>query len=275
MQPVPTISGSTRFISLIGHPTGQVQSPGPMNRWFVDNDVACVMVAVDIVPDGVASFLDAMRATENCAGISVTMPHKQAAFAHADHLTERARLARAVNILRRNADGTLTGDMVDGLAMITALAANGVSVTGKTVLVVGAGGAGSAIIHALAEAGAGALVVIERDAKRLDALRRQIADHFPALELHDTLPDGLAIDIAVNASPMGMQESDALPFALSQLPHVEIVADAVTKPSVTAWLRAAEALGIRTQVGTAMTLAQLPTQLEFWGIRPKSKDVEG
>jgi len=270
MQPVPTITGSTRFIPLIGHPTDQVQSPRPMNQGFASHDIDVVMIAIDILPGGVASFFDAMRRTENCAGISVTMPHKQAAFAHADTLTDRAKLAGAVNIVRRDADGKLTGDMVDGQAMIAALAANGVSVAGRTVLVVGAGGAGSAIIYALAEASVGALVVIEKNTARLDALRFNLAQRHKGLCLYDALPDALSVDIAINASPAGMSENDPHPFPLSRLPNVEIVADAVTKPEVTSWLEEARKLGFRTQAGAAMTLAQLPTQLEFWGIASSS-----
>jgi shikimate dehydrogenase len=273
MKLVPTIAGSTRFIPLIGHPTGQVHSPGPINRWFVDNDVDCVMLAVDILPHAVPAFLNAMRATENCAGLSVTMPHKQAAFENADRVTERARLARAVNVLRRDSEGTLTGDMVDGLAMIMALGENGVTVAGKRLLVVGAGGAGSAIIHALAAAGAETLVIIERNAARLDVIRLQLADSHPALAVHAALPDGLSIDIAINASPLGMKQDDPLPFPLDALHGAQIVADAVTKPAVTPWLQAAQALGLRTQAGAAMTQAQLPVQLEFWGFAPKPEEA--
>ncbi|MCX5496510.1 shikimate dehydrogenase [Kaistia dalseonensis] len=270
MQPVPTITGTTRFISLLGHPTDQVQSPKPVNAWFVSHQVDAVMIAVDILADGVSHFLEAMRRTENCAGISVTMPHKQAAYAHADRLTDRARLAGAVNIMRRDADGALTGDMVDGQAMIMALTAHGVAVADKVALVVGAGGAGAAISHALAEAGARALVLIERDGARLKGLRRQIATRYPEIPIHDALPDGLSVNIAINASPVGMRAGDPYPFPLSRLSNAQIIADAVTKPSVTPWLQEAQRLGLKTQAGAAMTLAQLPTQLEFWGIRPGS-----
>lgn len=270
MQLVPTITGRTRFIPLLGHPTEQVQSPRPMNEWFSANGVDAVMIAVDILPDGVRAFLDAMRKSENCIGISVTMPHKQAAFTCADRLTERAKLAGAVNILRREADGALSGDMVDGLAMVGALASNGVSVAGKAILLVGAGGAGSAIAHALAEAGAGTLVIIEPDRPRSERLRHELEMRYPGLTVYDSLPEAPSINIAINASPMGMSASDPHPFPLSRLPDVEMVADAVTKPPVTPWLAEARSLGIATQAGAAMTTAQLPTQLAFWGMMPEA-----
>ncbi|WP_085028521.1 shikimate dehydrogenase family protein [Ensifer aridi] len=272
MQPVTTISGKTVFIPLIGHPVEQVKSPGPMNEWFSRNGVAAVLIPIDILPEKVGAFLDAMRDTLNCAGLSVTMPHKQAAFAGVDELTDRARRAGAVNIVRRNTDGTLIGDMVDGDAMVAALAKNGVSVRGKTALVVGAGGAGAAIIYALAEAGAATLIVIERDQAKADRLIARLRRDYPQVQAHDDLPDDVAVDVAINASPAGMNEADPYPFPLERLTRAEIIADAVTKPPVTPWLEEARRRGIAIQTGAEMTLAQLPTQIAFWGLDKDSED---
>ncbi|WP_081163144.1 shikimate dehydrogenase family protein [Ensifer aridi] len=272
MQPVTTISGKTVFIPLIGHPVEQVKSPGPMNEWFSRNGVAAVLIPIDILPEKVGAFLDAMRDTLNCAGLSVTMPHKQAAFAGVDELTDRARRAGAVNIVRRNTDGTLIGDMVDGDAMVAALAKNGVSVRGKTALVVGAGGAGAAIIYALAEAGAATLIVIERDQAKADRLIAHLRRDYPQVQAHDDLPDDVAVDVAINASPAGMDEADPYPFPLERLTRAEIIADAVTKPPVTPWLEEARRRGIAIQTGAEMTLAQLPTQIAFWGLDKDSED---
>lgn len=272
MQPVTTISGKTVFIPLIGHPVEQVKSPGPMNEWFSRNGVAAVLIPIDILPEKVGAFLDAMRGTLNCAGLSVTMPHKQAAFAGVDELTDRARRAGAVNIVRRNTDGTLLGDMVDGDAMVAALAKNGVSVRGKTALVVGAGGAGAAIIYALAEAGAATLIVIERDQAKADRLIARLRRDYPQVQAHDDLPDDVAVDVAINASPAGMNEADPYPFPLERLTRAEIIADAVTKPPVTPWLEEARRRGFAIQTGAEMTLAQLPTQIAFWGLDKDSED---
>ncbi|WOS66018.1 shikimate dehydrogenase family protein [Sinorhizobium fredii] len=272
MQPVPEITGKTIFIPLIGHPVEQVKSPGPVNAWFSDNDVGAVLIPVDIFPEKVAAFLDAIRGTPNCPGVSVTMPHKQAACAGVDELTERARRAGAVNIIRRRPDGTLLGDMVDGDAMVAALAKNGVTVRGKTALVVGAGGAGTAIIYALAEAGAATIVVIERDGARADRLIGQLRRDYPRLQAHDVLPDDVTVDIAINASPAGMNAADSDPFPLDRLAGAEIIADAVTKPAVTPWLEEARRRGIAIQTGAEMTLAQLPTQIAFWGLDKENED---
>ena len=266
MQPDPEITGRTVFIPLIGHPVEQVKSPGPVNAWFSENHAEAVLLPVDILPEKVSAFLDAIRGTPNCPGVSVTMPHKQAAFASVDEVTDRARRAEAVNIIRRRPDGTLLGDMADGDAMVTALAKNGVSVRGKCVPVVGAGGAGTAIIHALAEAGAATIVVIERDPAKSARLIGQLSGAYPLLQAYDFLPEGVEVGIAINASPAGMDPADPHPFPLERLMHAEIIADAVTKPAVTPWLEEARRRGIAIQAGAEMTLAQLPAQIAFWGL---------
>ena len=97
------MTGRTLVIPLVGHPVEQVKTPGPMNRWFGERGIDAVVVPIDIRPERVGSFFDVLKATENCVGCTITMPHKQAAFAAADEVSERARRAKAVNIIRRSA----------------------------------------------------------------------------------------------------------------------------------------------------------------------------
>lgn len=257
------VTGHTIVVPLIGHPVEQVKSPGPMNRWFDDNDVDAVIVPLDIRPERVAAFFDVMRAMDNCAGCSVTMPHKQAAFIASDQVSDRARWAKAVNTIRRLPSGRLIGDMTDGLAFISALGNKGIEVSGRTALLVGAGGAGTAIAFELAQGGLDTLVVLEIDAMRQRALIKALRDLRPDISVHDHVPEGLRIDIAVNGSPLGMGDGDPLPYPIDLLPDAIIIADAVTKPVMTPWLDAARARGIPIQTGEAMAVAQLPIQLSY------------
>ena len=164
-------------------------------------------------PSGSASFFDVLKATENCVGCTITMPHKQAAFAAADEVSERARRAKAVNIIRRSATGKLVGDMTDGIAMVAALKGHDVGIAGSHVLVVGAGGAGTAIAHAIGGGGRG--VADHRSSATRCASGRLLADlarFYPGLAVHDRRPAGRPVDIAINASPTGMRPSDPYPF---------------------------------------------------------------
>lgn len=264
MPKLTTISGSTRLLFLIGHPVVQVKTPEPINAWLAENDRDVAMVPVDIHDHAVRAFFDAVRAIDNCVGLSVTMPHKQMAFSLCDSVSPRAERAGAVNAIRREADGRLHGDMLDGQAMVAAMRAAGSVVTGKRVLLIGAGGAGGAIAHAIADGGCRSLTVLDLDADKQTFLANALRRHYPDVEIATEVADGSPIDIAINASPAGMHDSDPLPFPVERLSAAEIVADAVTKPAVTPWLAKAQAHGLKIQPGLEMALAQLPLQFEFW-----------
>jgi len=266
--PGKVITGDTVCYPLIGHPVAQVRTPPLINAWFASQAIDATMFAIDVAPEKVAAFLDGLRDWRNCGGCSVTVPHKQAAFRAMDRVTPRAAQVGAVNIVRRDSDGRLNGDMTDGLAFVAALAAGSVPLAGAAVLLAGAGGgAGMAIAFALAEAGVGRLTLQEPDESRLAKTMTALANAFPSLALDSTTPvDGF--DIAVNASPLGMNPGDPLPFDPAVVHGGGVVADVVTKPGITPLLAAAAARGLSIQTGGAMADAQLPFQMRHLGLWP-------
>jgi shikimate dehydrogenase len=116
-----------------------------------------------------------LTALSNVDGILVTMPHKSAAFAYCTTSSERARKLGVVSVFRRNPDGTWHGDMLDGLAFVKAQTDHGAHVAGARALLIGAGGAGSAIALALVEAGARELVIHDASQSRAAALAELLA----------------------------------------------------------------------------------------------------
>ncbi|VDA29599.1 Shikimate dehydrogenase (NADP(+)) [Klebsiella pneumoniae] len=105
------VSGTTQVVAVIGHPIAQVKSPDNFNRYFAEQHMDSIMIPVDIVPDAVAAYLNALRGWQNMTGVLVTVPHKQRAAALVDDLTPRARRLNAVNVIRKLADGRLQGDI--------------------------------------------------------------------------------------------------------------------------------------------------------------------
>ena len=126
----------------------------------------------------------------------------------------------------------------------------------------GAGGAGSAIALALAEAGVAALAVHDADAARRDGLLRTLAEMGGA-EARAGSPDPAGFDLVVNATPAGMRPGDALPVLADRLEGRMFVADVVTAPEITPMLQAARALGCGTQTGVGMFTAQLELIADF------------
>jgi len=260
------ISGSTICLPLIGHPVEQVKSPAVINGYFEQHDIDAVMFPVDLVPSLVPGFFALVRGWSNCGGVSVTVPYKQTALACVDEVSERAQRIGAVNTVRRDPSGHLVGDNTDGIAFVSAVKARGTQIAGAHCLVIGAGAAGSAIAHALAEAGAGAISVLDIDAQRRQALATSLAGHYHALRVQEGFERGDDPAIVINASTLGMHPDDAFPFDLDRIDRRGLAADVVTKPVITPFLTAALKRGWQTQTGEDMAVAQLGVQTAFLGV---------
>ncbi len=255
-----TVRGTTCIAQIIGHPVAQVRSPELFNEHAASAGIDAVLIPVDLAPDRLRDFVAVQRGWRNSVGFVVTIPHKRAIPPLLDELTARAQRLQAVNVVRRREDGTLLGDMVDGLGFTAAARTHGFSASGKSALVVGAGGAGSAIADALCEQGIARLALADIDPQRVRAMRRLFVDAFPAVELLDGY-DGLdGFDLVANASPVGMADTGELPIPKAQLATLRpgtLVADAVTKPAMTPLLREAETRGCRVQTGPEMAAGQI------------------
>ncbi|MFM8988190.1 MAG: shikimate dehydrogenase family protein, partial [Alphaproteobacteria bacterium] len=158
----PAITGNTRIYCIIGHPVAPVRSPAFYNALFRASAMDAVFVAIDIAAKDAARGFEGLRAMANVAGIVVTMPLKQLVLPLVDEVLPRARQVGAVNTIRREPDGRLVGDMFDGRGGVLGLRWEGHEPRGRRVLLAGAGGAGSALAFALAEAGASALSSMSR-----------------------------------------------------------------------------------------------------------------
>ncbi|RJR32233.1 MAG: shikimate dehydrogenase [Desulfobacteraceae bacterium] len=251
---------------MIGHPIAQVKSPATFNRFFKERGMDAVMIPVDVDPGEVAHFFSFMRGWRNCPGCIVTMPHKQESCRLADELTARARDLSAVNVVRRTEEGKLVGDMVDGLGFIEALRRNGFDLNGKRAVIFGAGGAGSAIAYSAALEGAAELALVDIDISRQGRLADLIGSRFPSVKTSTRVVSLAGFDLAVNAAPLGMNGDSQTPFPLDTLQSSTLVADVVTEPDMTPWLKEAEKRGCRVQTGYEMTLGQFAIMGRHMGI---------
>jgi shikimate dehydrogenase len=129
---------------------------------------------------------------------------------------------------------------------------------------VGAGGAGTAIAFALAEHRPASLSICDLDTARAVGLVTRVAAAFPEIEVRVTGPAPEGCDLAINATHLGMEESDPLPFPVGRLPRGAVVAEVIMKPPVTRLLREAEQHGLRIHPGRYMMDFQVPQFASFF-----------
>ncbi len=260
------MDGNTILLATVGDPVAQVQTPARMPELFAARGINATWVPLHVTAANLPLVPAMLRGIGNFRGCSITVPHKMAMLTLVDRATPRARLSAGVNLVRREADGSLTGDMVDGLGFVAGLADAGHSVRGKSAWLVGAGGAGAAIAAALCEAGVAWLGVQDVDPSRARAVADRLSPHFPAIRIMAVDAAPAAPDFAINATPLGLRPTDPLPFAIDGLPATAVVCDIIMKPAITPLLHAAEARRLTIHPGAPMLTAQMPLYLEFFGL---------
>ena len=260
------ISGHTRVIAHIGYPTHSFKAPLIYNPYFDEAGVDVVVVPMGCQAPHFASFLRAVFTLENIAGALITMPHKVSTVALLDEVSPAVRIAGACNAVRRSPDGRLVGDMFDGEGFVRGVRRKGLDPAGQRVLIVGAGGVGSAIAASFAAAGVAALSLFDVRADAAEALAARLREHYPAIRVSTGSNDPAGHDIVVNATPMGMEPGDPLPLDVDRLAPGTFVGEVVMRHEMTAFLAAARDRGCRWQVGSDMLFEQIPAYLEFFGL---------
>lgn len=258
------ISGKTTLYVHVGDPIRQAVLPTLFNPLLAESGVDAVMLPVHAPRDRFDEVMRGLQAIGNVAGIAVTVPHKINALAYVDDVTPVAESIGAVNALRRNADGTWTGDNFDGRGFVAGLAASAIDPIGLTVALVGAGGAGSALAAALLDAGVAELRLHDRDpAKALEVATRMQRRWPGKMTVTDT-PALRGADLVVNATPQGMHPDDPLPFDPCQLEPHAAVADIIMKPAQTPVMALAQTRGHRVHPGVHMLNSQLDCYHQFF-----------
>jgi shikimate dehydrogenase len=233
-----------------------VKAPTLLNPRFAAAGHDGVLVPFHVPAAGLATLVAGLRQVPNLGGWAVTVPHKETMAALCDSLTDQARLAGAVNVVRRDADGSLHGAMFDGEGFVEGLRAAGHAVAARRVFIAGAGGAASGIGFALAGAGVAALTLHNRTPARAEALAARIAAAFPAVVVRaGGTPAGH--DLVVNTTTLGLKPEDTLPVDPAHLAPAMLAVEIIMDPVETAFMRAARARGCATHPGRPMLDGQL------------------
>jgi shikimate dehydrogenase len=156
--------------------------------------------------------------------------------------------------------------MFDGKGFLGGMRARGLDPKGLAIMLIGAGGAGSAIADALAEAGAAEITIFDFDDERSRTLADRVARSHPNCSARQGPPTLAGKDVLVNATPTGMSPGDGLPIEVGPLDDRLFVADIVPRPEITPLIELAKRSGCKTMDGQAMVMGQADAILRFFGL---------
>ena len=254
------ISGTTTLYGLIGSPVGHSGSPAMYNYSFQRLGIDSAYLAWDIKEDQVADFIKAVK-TLDIKGFNITMPCKTETAKLVDELSSAAQVIGAVNTVVVE-DGKLTGHITDGVGFIRNLEDHGVTIKDKKVVLLGGGGAGTAIFVQSVLDGAKEVIIFNRKSKnyyKLQTIGQQLQELAPACKtevcdledeslLYDTIRES---DILINCTNVGMapREEETLIHDMSVYREDLVVAEIIYNPKETKMMKDAKAAGVKKIVG--------------------------
>ncbi len=264
------LTGRTKLLGIIGHPVRHSLSPRMHNAAFAADGADYVYVAMDVGPDRLRAAVEGLAAL-GFVGFNVTMPHKEAVLLLMDELDKAARFTGAVNTVMIEKGGFLRGFNTDGSGFVEACKEAGISLRGRRVLVLGAGGAASAIAGAALGEGAARLYIVNRTRGRAEKLRGKLSASVRSeaevlvRPFHDVGEVVAESEVLINATYLGMKKEDPLPLPAESLSAEKVVCDAVYTAGVeTALIRRAREAGARTVSGGQMLLYQGVQAQRIW-----------
>ena len=268
------IDGQTRVFFILGDPVEQVRAPELFNPLFRQHGVNAVLVPARVAAADLQPFVQQVMKAGNVEGLWLTIPHKTNVLPLLARVDERGQLAQAVNAVRRRADGSLEGALFDGQGFAKGVERFGKRLRGAKALVVGVGGAGTAIAVSLAERGVALLALHDHQPQRCLPLAERLQQAFKIPVQVLPQPDPAGFDLVINATPLGLKAGDPLAFDVNRLQPGAVVVDILMKNQPTPLLQACAARGIAAQPGFEMMIQQAAEYLRFFGFEAIAQAVE-
>ncbi|MBI5197100.1 MAG: shikimate dehydrogenase [Nitrospirae bacterium] len=259
----------TKVFGIFGCPVHHSLSPAMHNAAFQHLSLDGCYLPFEIRPDHLLTAVQAIVPL-GLGGVNVTVPHKETVIPFLHELSPMAELIGAVNTIEVQGE-RLVGHNTDGLGFIRALQEEGVSVSGKRVMILGAGGSAKAGAVQMASSGVSHINFANRTPDRASTVMGHLKRHFPTLSIKvvdlspDTLEQALSeTDILVNATSVGLKSEDQPLVPLRALRPGLSVYDLIYNPPETPLLKNARVAGARSINGWGMLLHQGVLAFEIW-----------
>lgn len=264
------ITGKTRIYGIFGDPIAHTLSPAMQNAAFEAMGLPCRYLPFQVQPENLKKAIEAIIPL-GIQGVNVTIPHKEAVIPFLDSVEAEAKRIGAVNTIE-TASGRLIGHNTDGKGFLASLSEMNVDLSGRRVILIGAGGAARGVAVTLLSAGISEIILMTRTAERgklladrLGSLSSRLKVSVRGMGLEGESPLGAdRSTLLINSTPLGMKENDPLPFPSAWIDPEWIVADLIYRPDVTPLLSAAKKAGAKTISGLGMLLHQGALAFEIW-----------
>src|SRR5215204_2510772 len=168
------ISGKTTLIAHLGYPTESFKAPLIYNPWFDSKGIDAVVMPMGVKAEDYPVFFERLFKLSNIRGALVTMPHKVTTVDLLDEVSTAVKVAGSCNAVLLRDDGKIIGDMFDGQGFTRGLKSKKFDVKGKSCLVLGTGGVGSAIAASLAADGIARMVVSDTNKAGAEGLAQRL-----------------------------------------------------------------------------------------------------
>ena len=267
----PRLARETALYAVLGHPVNHSLSPSMQNAAFRAAGIDATYVALDVPPERLAEVLRELHAA-GFAGLNLTAPLKEVAWAHLQGATDEAKRSRAVNTLRRDETGWV-GHATDGAGFAAWIASLGVVVNGARVLLLGAGGAARSIAPVLVSLGPAAVHVVSRDGDRARAVAEEArrgagaSTEVTSAALGETVGKGPGWDLLVRALSSSTVDAAEAPW-WERLDARAQVLDLNYGTRAVATRERAAAGKHRFEDGLGMLLHQGALSFEYWTGKP-------
>ncbi|MDD5448281.1 MAG: shikimate dehydrogenase [Actinomycetota bacterium] len=261
------IDGNTKLVGLIGYPVTNSLSPLIHNAAFAYLGINWCYVPLPVKPGLLADAMSGTRAL-GFSGFNVTMPFKVEVILFLDELDEVSRSVGAVNTVRVE-EGRLVGYNTDGIGFETALAREfSYDVEGKSILVIGAGGAAKSIAVTLAQRRPSSITIFNRTPSKGIKLRELIESNAPGVDVKYLAADSceessVNADLIINTTPLKREEDFFFPLSILRVGKEQLVCDINYLPPLP-FLQWARASGARVMDGGGMLLYQAAAAFKIW-----------
>ncbi|MDT8419439.1 MAG: shikimate dehydrogenase [Desulfuromonadales bacterium] len=273
-----SLNFNTKLCAVIGNPVSHSMSPAIHNAGYAELGLDFAYVPCQV--EDVEGMLNGMRAMHNFRGLSVTIPHKVTAMQYVDEVVETDRVIGSINTIVKQ-DGKLVGMGTDGPGALKALTDAAVNPDGKTVLMLGCGGAARAIAFTLAQQTRLAeLSLLDVNDEMLQGLTADLRANTGA-QIRSELMNDVSLtaamakaDIIIHCTPIGMHPKEEASLVPAELFRPgQVVFDIVYNPLRTKLLTDAEAKGLQTISGVEMFINQAVLQFEIFTGGPAPEEI--